>query len=1759
MPREDVCVRVYRAIHDIVADMASRGEYEFLSEGVGIDTVLDRLRDVARGVVEECIERLCSEGRVVSWISNGSRRVLPLEAYQVRSLLELVPYIDAKLVVERRRELLTVDGFEAASRVARAVCSEDRRCVKLVLEVFNELVGEARFLQSPYSYQAVSWRVIAKELRGSRRPVAISAGTGEGKTEAFFVPLLLYLAAARLENRRPRVAIVYPRKALAVDQLTRFIHYLRAVNRVLKRWGLEPIRLAIVDGDTRFFWSAREISEDLVEVSSVIHRYIACSRSGARLFIDGELLREVVRRDLAYVKDEIAVLSREGLHAASARLTQAIRRIESAIGGRGRARAWPRFVCRGEGVDEVIEWLGLTKSDLLFETPDILITNFETLSLRTLDPDFREFFEGLEALVIDEAHVVRSIRGVHVALAVRRVMALVRALRRCEPMLIVSSATLPDPEQLIKAFAPSRAPSSIVISSDSPEFRGSKVREFVYHLAVIPSGISPETAVTHVAIVLALSSRRHKVLVFTNKRRDAERIAKDVADRVSELASGRLGRLGIAIATPGSGSSCAPALLREDGALLLCDANSISMAGRVGEIRSSFHHAGLKREDRERIEREFREGRINILAATSTLEMGIDVGDVDAVTLFGTPPQDEDYRQRAGRGGSRGREPVGSYVVVTVIDSLSPRDIYFFAHFEDAALGRSKPRHVVDPSRNLRALAQHLALLAMALAAQLGEAHLSPSTLSALRLDPCKARRRLSKYVEGCEALEALLKELAPDLGGESLRRVVARLTRNTLLLVDAWLELACSADVSKEVRRVLRLAAAMALASMLPFVSHGAQLDLLRVLSKDLVSEASTVYRSLAEYGSRLIEGIVAVKPLAINTGPEPLHRVVVDELKRFVSAIQTFSSFAELDEGLLKEATRRLENVTRELRARLHRLLAVDAAMEELRRVLRSSNASSSLAPYLERPETPPLLTVFSIVSRAYLLQLAMVLELCGDRGGEPLRPEVSSVIEGIRRVLAEECELVPLQMVWGSRSSRTVYVSYDALGMVFEEPLLEALARYPPMSHSIVRNVVFEAQYLESSLEPVGSVVLDGARCRLLSPSRISMRIVEALSVAARRRAFRGRVRAFAWVDPRDWVYVSDRVSESERSLVSVGIVFVCPLCLCERVRSLFTRDLVPYYYPLTVRRERGSYAPVLMAIRRSDRRRFEAFIGPTVFWYPRIEDSPPPEETVDEPTRLVCPVHGRHAFLRATTPLRTYPRFRDLVVDRSLVDYAAGKGLSMGYHYARVARVLESVSFILEGNHYSVSMVRAEPGGDRSAIGLHFPTTYLSLELVGERDDLGRPLEREARRAYWWWVYHELLQRVTEMLRVAEERHVSELSFLDPSTVTGMLVRALQGVYVALRLGVGDVDAVKGYVREVVWRSSRSRGYSPYLGTLVERIVSEVCRRVLGRGFGVVRFGQLFQRIHDEIERVVSLCVDAVQRAVNVPPRFLAYVALHTLSHAVARRMIEDAALDPMDLAMVCSRPGSTEVGMYELFEGGAGVLHAFFEEYRRDPALFVAEAGRVVIECPRNRVRALMDHVLHPSMLSRVREAVREGVSRLVELVEGLTGARLSAGMVSKIVWLGSDPERLVGAATVSLLVRSLEALLSADFDPRLVAMVLRHRNAFHRLTESVLSSEWRALLDAARGLGLSVRSVDDLRNLALKLIESRGVGAGRGPVEEVSSQRVVIVIEEVAPIHVDGCWMCLNVPSCIHGSPRSYTLQPYLSAGLMKVLIETLS
>src|SRR5919198_2591909 len=260
---------------------------------------------------------------------------------------------------------------------------------------------------------------------------------------------------------------------------------------------------------------------------------------------------------------------------------------------------------------------------MLRHPPDILITTPESLFLM-LTSQAREILGGVETLILDEVHAVAGTkRGAHLALSVERLCRLVD-----EPVqrIGLSATQRPLEEigrfvsggreiQLADAGRAKRLDLEIVVPLDDMT-----VPEEGSYNSVWPS-IYPK--------ILELVAEHRSTIVFVNNRRLAERLAL----RLNELhwEDGRTGKAGTA-------SNAASQATPREG------------AERPREIARA-HHGSLAREQRIEVEELLKKGEIPCLVATSSLELGIDMGAVDLVIQVESPKSVARGLQRIGRAG----------------------------------------------------------------------------------------------------------------------------------------------------------------------------------------------------------------------------------------------------------------------------------------------------------------------------------------------------------------------------------------------------------------------------------------------------------------------------------------------------------------------------------------------------------------------------------------------------------------------------------------------------------------------------------------------------------------------------------------------------------------------------------------------------------------------------------------------------------------------------------------------------------------------------------------------------------------------------------------------------------------------------------------------------------------------------------------------------------------------------------------------------
>ena len=228
------------------------------------------------------------------------------------------------------------------------------------------------------------------------------------------------------------------------------------------------------------------------------------------------------------------------------------------------------------------------------EPPHILVTTPESLYILLTSDSGRKILSTVKSVIVDEIHALAgNKRGAHLALSLERLAALTPQ----PPVRIGLSATQKPIEEVARFLTGGEACNII---------NTGHVRERRLHLELPRSPLAPVMANevwSEIYDRLAELINTHRTtLVFANNRRQAERVARHLAER-------------------------------------------------IGEEHVTSHHGSLARAHRLDAEQRLKRGELKALVATASLELGLDIGDVDLVCQLGSPRSIGTFLQRVGRSG----------------------------------------------------------------------------------------------------------------------------------------------------------------------------------------------------------------------------------------------------------------------------------------------------------------------------------------------------------------------------------------------------------------------------------------------------------------------------------------------------------------------------------------------------------------------------------------------------------------------------------------------------------------------------------------------------------------------------------------------------------------------------------------------------------------------------------------------------------------------------------------------------------------------------------------------------------------------------------------------------------------------------------------------------------------------------------------------------------------------------------------------------
>jgi DEAD/DEAH box helicase domain-containing protein len=342
----------------------------------------------------------------------------------------------------------------------------------------------------------------------------------------------------------------------------------------------------------------------------------------------------------------------------------------------------------GRGAGSAIVYDGDTPGDarrVAREKAGVLLTNPDMLHAGILPhhTSWARTFQHLKTIVVDELHTYKGLFGGHVSHVLQRLLRVAR-FHGSRPTVIMATATIGNPRDHAARVLGVRPDEVRLVDRSGAPSGGRRV--VLYNPPVVNAELGIRASYVKQAVKLAADLVRAEVptIVFGQSRNNVEVMLRYLRERVSE---------------------------------------------HVDPSRLMGYRGGYLPEERRAIEKRLREGEIACVVATSALELGIDIGELQAVVCAGYPGSVAALWQRFGRAGRRSQE-----ALCVLVSSSAPLDQYLCRE-PDFFLGRPVEEARIDPG-NVEIVLQHLKCAAFELPFAAGESYagLGPGeTTEALR------------------------------------------------------------------------------------------------------------------------------------------------------------------------------------------------------------------------------------------------------------------------------------------------------------------------------------------------------------------------------------------------------------------------------------------------------------------------------------------------------------------------------------------------------------------------------------------------------------------------------------------------------------------------------------------------------------------------------------------------------------------------------------------------------------------------------------------------------------------------------------------------------------------------------------------------------------------------------------------------------------------------------------------------------------------
>jgi DEAD/DEAH box helicase domain-containing protein len=305
---------------------------------------------------------------------------------------------------------------------------------------------------------------------------------------------------------------------------------------------------------------------------------------------------------------------------------------------------------------------------LIRRAGNIVITNPDMLHAGILPhhTKWHELFDRLRYIVIDEMHGYRGVFGSHVSNVIRRLKR-VCAHYGANPQFILASATIANPAELAEGLI--EEPVTLIDENGAPAGR----KDFVFYNPPVVNrqlGIRRSSVLEAAGLGSQLLKDDVHTIVFTRARTTAEVLLTYLREALP------------------------------------------SKIGKNGAVRG--YRGGYLPQQRREIERGLRSGEIKGVVSTNALELGVDIGSLDAAVMTGYPGTIASTWQQAGRSG---RRDAGSLAIL--VASASPLDQFIISH-PDYFFERTPESGRINPD-NLLIVVEHIKCAAFELPFRRGE------------------------------------------------------------------------------------------------------------------------------------------------------------------------------------------------------------------------------------------------------------------------------------------------------------------------------------------------------------------------------------------------------------------------------------------------------------------------------------------------------------------------------------------------------------------------------------------------------------------------------------------------------------------------------------------------------------------------------------------------------------------------------------------------------------------------------------------------------------------------------------------------------------------------------------------------------------------------------------------------------------------------------------------------------------------------------